>query len=75
MSAATSDRNVGVAADPEVGPAITWFAACVVLATVSVPAPVTGELLTANSAGIASPTLVAVPPLFPCVSGPNNCIA
>src|SRR5258705_8275332 len=61
MSAATSARNVGAAAEPEVGPAHTWLADALALVIASVPEPVTGEPDTENSAGTVSPTLVTVP--------------
>jgi hypothetical protein len=61
-SAATSERNVGVAADPETGPAKTLLADCVDSVIAIVPAPVTGLPLAERSAeGTVTPTLVTVP--------------
>src|SRR2546421_11696668 len=59
ISAATSARNVGVAAAPEAGPAKTVFAVCVVNDPVNVPDEVTGEPVTLKTeTGSANPTLV-----------------
>src|SRR5512135_968068 len=60
-SAATRARNVGCAGAPVVGPAHTVLADSVALVTARVPAVVTGEPLTLNSAGIDRPTLVTEP--------------
>src|SRR5262245_58529895 len=60
-SAVTRDRKLGCAAPPDVGPAHTVFALCVVLLIASVPLVVIGEPETENSAGTVWPTLVTVP--------------
>ena len=61
MSAATSERKVGAAAPPDVGPAKTKFAFSLTSVAVSVPLEVTGEPLTEKIEGIVSATLVTVP--------------
>ena len=61
-SAATSARNVGVAATPVVGPLNTVLAVCVASVPVNVPEVVTGEPLTVIIDGSDKPTLVTVPP-------------
>ena len=62
-SGPTNERNVGAAADPDIGPAHTKLADCVCNVPVSVPLTVTGEPVTAKMAlGRESPTLVTVPP-------------
>jgi hypothetical protein len=61
ISAAHSARNVGAVAEPVHGPANTKFAVWLAFVTVSVPAEVTGELVTVNSDGIDRPTLVTTP--------------
>jgi hypothetical protein len=63
-SAPTKARNVGVAAEPVVGPAQTWLADWVARVPVSVPDVVIGEPETVKMLdGNASPTLVTVPPV------------
>ena len=61
-SATTSDRNVGTAAGPVLGPAYTVLADWVLDVNVSVPLVVTGEPLTLKMDGADSPTLVTEPP-------------
>lgn len=63
MSFATRDRNAGVSAPPDVGPAHTELAGSVLSVAVSVPLPVTGDPEIAKTdKGRESPTLVTVPP-------------
>ena len=61
MSAATSARNVGVAAAPVVGPENTVFAVWVARVSPSVPVVVTGEPLTLSIDGAVRATLLTVP--------------
>jgi hypothetical protein len=62
MSPATSPLNVGAAAAPEVGPAQTRLALCVLRVSVRLPAVVTGDPETPNTdVGATRPTLVSVP--------------
>ena len=61
-SSPTSALNAGAAAAPLVGPANTWFAACVFNAPTHVPEVVTGQPVNVNS-GNAILTLVTVPGL------------
>ena len=60
ISAETRDLKVGTPVDP-FGDAYTKFAVCVFFVKVKVPAPVTGDPVTVNSAGAVKPTLVTVP--------------
>ena len=60
-SAPTSERKVGVAALPVVGPAKTKLALSVDRLIASVPLPVIGEPLTENPVGTVRATLVTVP--------------
>jgi hypothetical protein len=62
MSSITSDRNEGVDAAPDEGPANTVPAVCVANVVVSVPAVVTGFPLTLKILGMDKSTLVTVPP-------------
>src|SRR5690349_20222560 len=62
-SAGTKARKVGTAAPPEVGPANTVFANCVVKEPVNVPVDVTGDPDTLKTeTGNARPTLVTPVP-------------
>ena len=63
-SALTSARKVGVAAEPELGPASTIFALCVLSVSVIVPEVVIGEPLALMIDGgvIATDVTVPVPP-------------
>src|SRR5215467_5777887 len=63
MSAATSDRKVGVAAAPVVGPEKIRFADSVASVPVKVPVDVTGEPLTVKMPGSDKPTLVTAVPV------------
>ena len=60
-SAAVNPRNVGAAAEPDVGPAKNKFADCVASEAVRVPAEVTGEFATVKIEGMLKPTLVTLP--------------
>jgi len=73
QSSLTSERNVGAAAAPVVGPAKIKLALCVASVVVRVPDVVTGLPLTLNMAGIDKATLVTVPlpgPMFVMVIPP-----
>ena len=61
MSAATSARNVGAAAEPLPGPAKTMFAFWFANDTASVPLVVMGEPATDRKLGTLSATLVTEP--------------
>ncbi len=62
MSAATSERKVGVAALPVGGPANTLFAVCVASASAKVPEVMIGLPDTDMMLGTVMSTLVTVPP-------------
>jgi hypothetical protein len=61
MSAVVSERKVGAAADPLLGPAKIAFTACVVSVPVSVPLLVTGEPETVMMEGKDNPTELTEP--------------
>lgn len=63
ISATTSARNPGAAAEPVVGPAQTVLAVSFERPIVKVPDPVIGEPEIVKPVGTACATLVTVPPL------------